>query len=573
MSGMKTIIIKTFCAIVCIAILFAFVVPAFAAGRSAFVPFRGSGTIDDPYIISSADELFALSSAVNSGNGFDGEYFLLNSDINMSGIEGWTPIGDGVSNDGSVSNTFRGHFSGGGRTVSGLESISTPAVPISGLFGYTEGGSVSDLSVTGAYMGGTSKAAGIAVYSDGTVFENIIFEGSVYGVTAAGGIVGTISGGSITNCSVRGIISSNNSAGGIAGGADSTVITDCEAEVASDGMQYVGGILGIAESVGLIRSSAQGTVSSMYRGGGIVGFCFDCGFDSCTSFVNVVCDDYAGGIVGLAQTSDFSSCENRGALNCGRFSGGLAGLCCGCVFTGCANRGEISGEDYIGGLIGWSDDGLDFGDGGLDNQLFRCMNIGSVSGEWGVGGLIGDAHDAFVYDCFNIGEISSIEYAGGLTGYSKESLFERCYNAGYVPNFADCDALVGCNSMNSSTFVNCVYLSSVCPGGSGFGAGRTEAELTSESAYDGFDFENVWIIPEVGYPFAELREVPSPVPLLGDADGNGEVTTMDALMTLRFAMGIMPCSLLDRFRTDMDRNGVVDASDALTVLRITMGLI
>lgn len=553
--------------------LFAFIVPAFAAGVNSFIPFTGSGTIDDPYIISSTDELFALAASVNSGNGFDGEYFLLNSDIDMSGCEAWTPIGDGLSVGGSAPNTFRGHFSGGGHSIIGLETISTTAVPIAGLFGYTEGGSVSGLTVTCAYIGGTTKAAGIAVYSDGTVFENVSFEGSVFGVTAAGGIVGTISGGCITNCSVSGEISSNNSAGGIAGGAENTVISDCEAYVYSNGFQYVGGIAGIAGTTEFVRSEANGFVSSSYRGGGIVGFCFDCGFDSCMSFANVICDDYAGGLVGLAQTSEFISCENHGELNCGRFSGGLAGLCCGCVFTDCANRGVISGEDYIGGLIGWSDDGLDFGDGGLDNRLFRCMNIGSVNGEWGVGGLIGDAHDAFVYDCFNIGEISSVEYAGGLTGYSKESSFERCYNAGYVPDYSDCGALVGCNSMNSGNFVNCVYLSSVCPAGSGFGAGRTEAELTSESAYDGFDFENVWIIPDAGYPFAELREVPSPVPLLGDADGNGEVTTMDALATLRFAMGIMPCSLLDRFRTDMDRNGVVDASDALTVLRISMGMI
>ncbi|MBO4562862.1 MAG: InlB B-repeat-containing protein [Clostridia bacterium] len=60
--------------------------------------------------------------------------------------------------------------------------------------------------------------------------------------------------------------------------------------------------------------------------------------------------------------------------------------------------------------------------------------------------------------------------------------------------------------------------------------------------------------------------------LPGDADGNGVITSADALAILRYTMGTgtIPESLLAY--CDVDYNGSVTSADALAVLRIAMGL-
>ena len=57
----------------------------------------------------------------------------------------------------------------------------------------------------------------------------------------------------------------------------------------------------------------------------------------------------------------------------------------------------------------------------------------------------------------------------------------------------------------------------------------------------------------------------------GDADANGEVTIDDALMVLRFVLGLTDTLVNDD--VDMNADGVVDITDALAVLRIALGLV
>ena len=60
--------------------------------------------------------------------------------------------------------------------------------------------------------------------------------------------------------------------------------------------------------------------------------------------------------------------------------------------------------------------------------------------------------------------------------------------------------------------------------------------------------------------------------LPGDADGNGSVTLADAVLALRFAMGLIGESELDTAAADMDGNGSITLADAVSILRIGMGL-
>lgn len=546
-----------------------------AGGNAQFVyspAFSGGyGAEDDPYLISCADDLYELALLVNSGEGFSGSRFLLTADIDLGG-ESFEPIGSGAQGENGALYAFRGSFSGGGRSITGLNAEAAGEGSFAGLFGVTEGAEIADLTVCGSVRG-NARAGGTVAYALDTVLLRVRFEGEVEGLNGVGGVAGSLVGGSAEACSAYCTVTGERSVGGIAGGCERALIADCVSSVSVNGVEYAGGIAGVADSAEFRSDVSSGAVCSNVRLGGIVGFCFDSSLESCENRASVSGADRVGGAAGLALTTDFLDCTDLGTVSGERYVGGAAGVCCGCSFTSCVNRGIVSGSNYVGGLVGWSDDGADFGDSGLTNLFFSCMNSGAVEGEWGVGGLIGDAHDAKVSDCFSMGRVESLQYAGGLAGYSVECEYYRCYNAGSVLSEETAGAIVGKDLMNGSVFENCFYLDTCCENETGPGLPRSDAELMTPSCYTDYDLENVWTFPESGYPYASLVSCAPPLPLAGDSDGDGGITVADALGVLRMAMGILPVSSLDIFRSDTDGNGVIDVFDALTVLRTAMGVI
>ena len=105
----------------------------------------GTGTKDDPFLISAKEHLAALRDAVNAGNAYAGTYFKLTRDIDL-GEELWTlPIGK----DGAT--PFSGHLDGDGHEIAGLKvAVSSSNDAYAGLFGVVDGGgTISNCSLTG----------------------------------------------------------------------------------------------------------------------------------------------------------------------------------------------------------------------------------------------------------------------------------------------------------------------------------------------------------------------------------------------------------------------------------------
>lgn len=108
----------------------------------------GSGTKDDPYLISNDLELAKLAHDVTSGNSkamFAGKYFKLTKDIDLSQGK-WMPIGTWKCNKDNNDRYFAGKFDGDGHTISNMqiEWVNEKGFEASwGLFGRLYGTSAS----------------------------------------------------------------------------------------------------------------------------------------------------------------------------------------------------------------------------------------------------------------------------------------------------------------------------------------------------------------------------------------------------------------------------------------------
>ncbi len=186
--------------------------------------FVGSGSKEDPYLISTADELAgfgAIVGGMNSQqqNSYTDKYFKLIADINLGGNKNiFYPIGY-YNNTGSYEKTnaanvsssvwsFEGTFDGAGHTISnfyqntwdmfgdynsGYAANSNHYKDAMGLFGYVLNGTIKNLTVSNFSSDGEFTPTGvIAAYAANSTFENIAITNCnprVYN-TGNGGIVG-----------------------------------------------------------------------------------------------------------------------------------------------------------------------------------------------------------------------------------------------------------------------------------------------------------------------------------------------------------------------------------------------
>ena len=206
-------------------------------------------TSEDAYVMGSPSDFIELVSKILDGSESEGKYYAINTDIDMSALSDFQSIG-------SESNPFRGHFDGGGKTI-------TIPANVRGLFGLvdTDGIAIQDLNVrtVPSLYNGASGGTPPTDYAGGIVQE--LVNGTITGCTftgtvtadgtdsAAGGIVGLLSGGTVQNCRVlsgSGIYASH-SAGGIVGYVMAGSVSNCTSDADVDA-EFSGGIAGYTEA-------------------------------------------------------------------------------------------------------------------------------------------------------------------------------------------------------------------------------------------------------------------------------------------------------------------------------------
>lgn len=214
----------------------------------------GTGTENDPYLISNINDLKELSLMTDTPGEGDtqqtyGKFFKLTQDIDepfkyMIGIEGF----------------FKGDFDGGGHMIT--VDINMPNDDYVGLFGTVKTGSVHDLAVKGSVTGRRYVGAIVANPTNEAQLYNLVnyatvsspYTSMAYVGGIIGGIVsqteGTLAGATVRNCANYGTVTCDGSAIGGAIGYSGQAVSNTISDIANYGYVESNGAMRIGGTIG-----------------------------------------------------------------------------------------------------------------------------------------------------------------------------------------------------------------------------------------------------------------------------------------------------------------------------------
>ncbi len=367
--------------------------------------FEGSGTEEEPYVISTSHELIELSELTNGSHAADYniKHYVLAANIDMQGID-FIPIS-------SSTGSFGGMFDGKGHTISNL-TVSGHAN--AGLFGFVKRLSgeyphpvIENITLKNVYISGTNKTGALAGHMEGHARNIDVLNGNVSG---SGGYVGGVVG-------YFGHYTAQTTFEMLGVTADSLDVTSVGS------FSYAGGIAGTAfASVMDSHVTGTATVESDQYAGGLLGESFD--VNGCSSTATVIGKDYVGGLVGrlvfyeeiakeYAITNSFATGDVSGSAS---LVGGLVGYAGGRI-DGCHATGDVTGDNIVGGLVGT---GGYSADARVTGAITNSYATGNVSSNGIAGGLAGKTYHT-VQNCYAAGNIEGGSHVGGLIGQMPES--------------------------------------------------------------------------------------------------------------------------------------------------------
>ena len=238
---------------------------------------ESANSAENPYLISTEEDLKALAGLVNSGKRSTG-FYKQTSDITMTKEH----IAIGQFNIyGTIA--FNGDYDGDNHTISNLTINKTEALEkpewSQGLFGRLRNASVKNVKVVNCSFNISdettdSNLGGIAGYANNSSISNCTVSGNLSAKTHVGGIVGMVYiESSVSGCSFSGTITADNYAGGIAGASELNSALSNNINYGSvTGASLIGGITGNNNTSSLVQNVNAGQVSGATEAmGGIAG--------------------------------------------------------------------------------------------------------------------------------------------------------------------------------------------------------------------------------------------------------------------------------------------------------------
>lgn len=427
---------------------------------------KGTGSKEDPYIITTAEELAYLSQQVRWGYNYADTYFELGADIVLNDttdwqkwgtyndenqliapINTWTPIG-------LYGNyAFSGYFDGKGYTVKGMY-VNNVTGKHFGLFGYAyiyDEYTIKNVNITDSFVFGTNNAD--------------------YYAARVGGVVGY---GNAENCSYSGTVTGDDGEGNYI---------------------YVGGIIGWGDAKNCTASGSVSANDDRSYSAGITGWG---NAENCINY-SVVSGNM---VAGITADGDAVYCENYGNLTA---TYDVAGISVYGTASYCKNVGDIvsSGGDAAG--ICANNYVYD-----LDDIVSYCFNSGNITATDGnnVGSIVASG---IAQDCYNKGTITATDCSavGGIaasTGYNSSSFtFSRCYNAGAVSGSAEYMSAVLATNENEIETNNLYYLETAYSYDA-YAVSLTDSEMKLQESFEDFNFNRVWeYLDGAEYPYPTLR--------------------------------------------------------------------
>ena len=335
----------------------------------------------------------------------------------------WIPIG----ND---NNRWKGNMDGQGHTISNLY-IKT-AQDYVGLFGYTDGATIQDL---------TFDYAKVENVSTTTTYDTGILAGHAYGDSPSHikGIKTT------ENCTVIG----QEDTGGIVGYAYIN-LENCENHSCVKGAYYVGGIAGSSAEKNIKRCTNYGTVDNDGRYiGGIIGNAYGTSIEDCANYGKITNKGwYAGGIAGETTNSSIQNVFSYGDVTNTYDNPGII-------------IGQVNGTLTAKGIVAYNKEAL------LNNSSENIKIVGAGSLTFEDGKVEADVVKAFTKQQIKSGEVAwllngstSVPTEGStLTWYQKLSgtdadaypvLTAAEGNTVYHGSFRYCDGTTSSYSNSSS---------------------------------------------------------------------------------------------------------------------------
>ena len=244
---------------------------------------HGTGTAEDPFLISNVAQLEYLRDKSNEGSASYTAHAQLVNDIDLdyASASSWIPI--------SKSYSFVGTFDGNGHCIKNLYS-SFDQGGFVGLFGDVRGGTIKNLTVEGVIESSCSNQGMIAGFSAGTNYYNCVAKGRINTNGSSryvGGIVGKTTKTSSSNPIVQGcasyvdIVSTGTYTAGLVGMADYGItMENCANYGNVTGKANVGGLMGYNNREGCrITNCYVGSCEVKGEGANVFLTCFEF-FDS-----------------------------------------------------------------------------------------------------------------------------------------------------------------------------------------------------------------------------------------------------------------------------------------------------
>ena len=402
----------------------------------------GDGSLENPYQISTAEQLNAIRNDLNA-------HYILVNNIDLSKYDNWTPIPNINKNSSSPKNGFAGSLDGKGYSITNF-SINMPEKENNtyhyiGLFGLIE----------------SSAEIRNVNFENATINANPpYYNGN--GVLAGVGIIGGVSYGSILNCSVNNAIINtlNSSNTGTICGRGAT-IKDCvvnNAEITVD-TGYTGGICGYTNAKitnchvnGTINISGQltkyiggcvGETSKIADSSSQVDISIKWYGDSHSNKLNV------GGIAGKA--GKIYNCKSGGDISISLkrafsiFVGGLCGVSTQSIekshSVGAINLFRRDDKTYygpiyyvIGGFLGTTDGGNVI----LDSCLTQnTISVNVTKGGGTANGFVGTtSSNATIRNCYSVGNTITNQYDQDYGDYISYRITTPSNNINLENNYA-----------------------------------------------------------------------------------------------------------------------------------------